>query len=83
MHTIYAGAAPEYGKETFHGRFDRELERVKKAFPEATYIGLADGAPDNWSWLEPRTQRHLIDFCKCPANSSPPFWDGGRAGCVQ
>ena len=62
MHTIYAGAAPEYGKETFHGRFDRELERVKKAFPEATYIGLADGAPDNWSWLEPRTQRHLIDF---------------------
>ena len=62
MHTIYAGAAPEYGKETFHRRFDRELERVKELFPDALYVGLADGAPDNWSWLEPRTERQLIDF---------------------
>jgi hypothetical protein len=62
MHTIYAGAAPEYGKAAFHERFDRELERVKSLFPGALYLGLADGAPDNWSWLEPRTERQLIDF---------------------
>jgi hypothetical protein len=62
MHTIYAGAAPEYGKAAFHDRFERELERVKVLFPDVPYLGLADGAPDNWSWLEPRTDRQLIDF---------------------
>jgi hypothetical protein len=62
MHTLYAGAAPEYGKAAFHERFDRELERVKRVFPGALYVGLADGAPDNWSWLAPRTERQLIDF---------------------
>jgi len=62
MYTVYAGAAPEYGKETFHERFDRELERVKELFPDALYVGLADGAPDNWSWLKPRTERQMIDF---------------------
>ena len=62
LYTVYAGAAPEYGKETFHERFGREVERVKDAFPGALSVGLADGAPDNWTWLEPRTDRHLVDF---------------------
>ncbi len=62
MHTLYAGASPEYGKETFYGRFDAELTRVKEQFPAALYIGLADGAADNWSWLGPRTERQLLDF---------------------
>ncbi len=62
LHTIYAGASPEYGKQTFRERFDREVERVKARHPAALYIGLADGAPDNWEFLEPRTDRQMLDF---------------------
>lgn len=62
MHTLYAGASPEYGKATFLARFDRELERVKRVYPDALYIGLADGASDNWTWLTPRTGVQLVDF---------------------
>lgn len=36
---------------------------VKKHFPNACYVGLADGAKDNWSFLTPRTERQTIDFC--------------------
>lgn len=62
LHTIYAGASPEYGKQTFRERFEREVERVKARHPAALYIGLADGAPDNWEFLEPRTDRQMLDF---------------------
>jgi hypothetical protein len=62
MHTIYTGAAPEYGKARFHEAFSREIERVKLRYPEAIYIGLADGAADNWSFLEGKTDRQMIDF---------------------
>ena len=62
LHTIYLGAAPEYGKEEFHARFVRELDRVKSAFPEIPYLGLGDGATDNWSFLSPLTDHQLVDF---------------------
>jgi hypothetical protein len=62
LHTIYAGASPEYGKETFRERLDREVKRVKAAHPDALYVGLADGAPDNWEFLTPRTERQVLDF---------------------
>ncbi len=44
LHTIYLGATPEYGKEEFHTRFLRELDRVKEKYPDIPYIGLGDGA---------------------------------------
>jgi hypothetical protein len=62
QHTLYVAATPEYGKQTFLGRLERELERVKTAYPQATSIGLADGAEDNWRFLNPRTEVQLIDF---------------------
>ncbi len=62
LHTIYAGASPEYGKQTFLERFGREVERVRARHPAALYIGLADGAPDNWKFLTPRTDRQMLDF---------------------
>jgi len=62
LHTIYMGAAPEYGKENFLKRLDAELARVKAEFPACDYVGLADGAATNWTFLEPRTDRLLLDF---------------------
>src|SRR6266436_3371864 len=44
QHTIYMAATPEYGKATFLGRLDREVDRVKAKYPEAHYVGIADGA---------------------------------------
>ena len=62
LHTIYTGATPEYGKEKFHAKFRREVERVKDAYPQLPYIGLGDGAADNWSYLEPMTDYQTLDF---------------------
>ena len=62
LHTVYAAAAPEYGKLTFFERFEREVERAKAACPEARYVGLADGAKDNWTYLEAVTEVQVVDF---------------------
>jgi hypothetical protein len=62
LHTIYAGATPEYGKEKFHAKFHREVDRVKEAYPNVPYIGLGDGAVDNWSYLKPLTDHQTLDF---------------------
>lgn len=60
--TIYVANAPESGKETFFEKMDIELERVRLVYPEARYTGIADGAHDLWTWLEPRTTWHIVDF---------------------
>ena len=62
LHTIYCAATPEYGKEKFKKKFSREIERVKEKFPDVLYIGLADGAKDNWTFLERYGDRLLLDF---------------------
>ena len=62
LHTLYVAATPEYGKATFLGRLERELARVKAAYPEVTYLGLAAGAEDNWRFLTPHTAVQRVDF---------------------
>ncbi|QDV39474.1 ISKra4 family transposase [Tautonia plasticadhaerens] len=62
LHTIYTAATPEYGKLTFLERFDREIDRVKAAYPEARYVGVADGARDNWLYLDLKTEVQVVDF---------------------
>lgn len=62
QHTIYLAAAPEYGKQTFTERLTREITTAKQRYPEARFIGIADGAATNWSFLEQHTERQLIDF---------------------
>ena len=62
LHTIYTAATPEYGKLTSFQRFDREVDRVKAAHPAALYVGLADGAKENWLYLEGETSVQVVDF---------------------
>lgn len=62
QYSIYLGAAPEYGKERFLAHLERELAQVKAQYPHATYVGVADGAADNWRFLEPHTDIQVIDF---------------------
>ena len=61
QHTIYLGEAPEYGKATFTERLEREITQVKKCYPDAVYLGIADGAKNNWPFLEKHTERQLLD----------------------
>jgi hypothetical protein len=62
LYTVYCGCAPEYGKEKFREKFSSEIEHVKDKFPDVLYIGLADGAPDNWVFLKQHTHRQVLDF---------------------
>lgn len=62
QHTVYLGEAPEYGKGTFFKRLEREIATVKKHYPDALYLGIADGASSNWAFLEQYTERQLLDF---------------------
>jgi hypothetical protein len=60
--TIYLGAAPEYGKKSFLERLEREIERAKNRYPEATLVGIADGAESNGQFLEKQTEEQILDF---------------------
>lgn len=62
QHTIYLGEAPEYGKACFKERYTREITRIKARYPDALYLGIADGAKDNWAYLTPHTDCQLLDF---------------------
>jgi hypothetical protein len=62
QHTTYIAASPEYGRETFLTRLRREVERVKQLYPNAHYQGLADGAPENWTFLNSVTTTQILDF---------------------
>jgi hypothetical protein len=62
QHTTYIAAAPEYGKEKFKDRLTREIERTKALYPSAIKIGIADGAHDNWEFLEKHTDKQTLDF---------------------
>jgi hypothetical protein len=61
-HTIYVGATPEYGQAAFMERMEREIAHVKHLYPEAVYVGIADGAQSNWDFLEPHTPVQILDF---------------------
>ena len=50
--TLYIGEAPEYGKGTFFQRMKKEIATVKKYYPTALYLGIADGAKNNGSFLQ-------------------------------
>jgi len=62
LHTVYVGETPEYGKGAFFKRLEKEIVTVKKHYPDALYLGIADGAKNNWPFLEQHTSRQLPDF---------------------
>jgi hypothetical protein len=62
LHTNYVAHAPEYGKGAFYETFQKEIEQVKKKFAETTFVGVADGAADNWTFLESHVDYQVLDF---------------------
>ena len=62
VHTDYIAASPEYGKKKFFERMEREISLVKTKYPDAKFIGIADGASDNWTFLKKHTDQQITDF---------------------
>jgi len=62
QHTIYLGATPQHGKADFMARLEREIAHVKALYPQATYVGIADGTKSNWTFLERHTTVQVLDF---------------------
>jgi hypothetical protein len=62
MHTTYLAKPPEYGKEEFLAAMEVELERFAQRYPHARWVGVADGAHDQWPWLKRWTDQSILDF---------------------
>jgi Zn-finger protein len=62
LHTTYIAHAPEYGKETFYDDFTKEIETIKKTYKGKLFIGVADGAVDNWKFLQQFVDVQVLDF---------------------
>jgi hypothetical protein len=62
LYTQYLGESPEAGKGRFHERFTREIEGIIRRFSSAAVIGVADGAKDNWTFLEKFGKILCLDF---------------------
>ena len=62
LHTTYLAQSPEHGKEKFLRNYEIEIAATKKRYQGKTYIGVADGAADNWTFLEKHTSKQVLDF---------------------
>lgn len=62
LHTVYLAAPPEYGKERFYQQMEQEIARYQKRYERAQWVGVADGAHDQWNWLEKFVDQMILDF---------------------
>ena len=62
LYTRYTSMSPEYGKNRFHAVFERDIKSIKRLYPKAIYVGIADGAADNWTFLKKYVQIQILDY---------------------
>lgn len=62
IHTRYTASPPQNGKERFYKAFHDDIEQIRRLYPSAVYVGLADGAVDNWSYLQKYVTYQILDF---------------------
>jgi len=62
LSTLYVASSPEYGKERFYRRFTREITDVRALYPDCEYIGIADGAMENWTFLSEYAPLQILDY---------------------
>jgi hypothetical protein len=65
LSTTVLGRMPERGKKTLKDTLEDELVAVLDRRPDLDIVGLADGARDNWTWLDrvlPEGSRQVLDF---------------------
>lgn len=62
LHTIYTACAPEELKVSFNAVMSNEISDVKEHFPDVSYLGVADGARENWLYLESHISVSILDY---------------------
>jgi hypothetical protein len=62
LHTTYVAAPPEYGKDQFYREMEEELHGYQKRYGYANWVGVADGAHDQWDWLKGFVDQLILDF---------------------
>lgn len=83
VHTIYIAQTPEYGKMTFKNRLEKEINLVKIACPNADYTAVADGASDNWTFLDPFVNTSTLDYWHATEYLTPVSKIGTRLESKQ
>jgi hypothetical protein len=62
LYTRYTAMPPESGKDRFYEAFTREIKTIKRLYPKSVYVGVADGAADNWKYLQEHVQCQVLDY---------------------
>ena len=63
LKTIYLGRMPESGKPTLKAQLASEVAHIRRLRPELGIVAVADGAADNWTFLEGlKPETEVIDF---------------------
>ena len=55
------GERPNTAKPVLNSVMQEEINRIKARYPDALYLGIADGAKDNWAFLTPHTDCQLLN----------------------
>ena len=56
LKTLYLGRMPESGKVTLKAQLASEVAHIRQLRPDVRIVAIADGAADNWTFLE--VKRH-------------------------
>ncbi len=62
IYTSYTASSPEFKKHSFFEQFSKEIKNIIKKYPDAKITGIADGAKDNWTFLQKFTKDLCVDF---------------------
>ncbi|BET65815.1 hypothetical protein ASA1KI_41950 [Opitutales bacterium ASA1] len=62
LQSVYFGSPPQYGKDEFFAQMQRLIAVYKQRYAHVRWIGVADGAKENWSWLADHVQVQVLDF---------------------
>ena len=78
---------PESGKLTLKAQLASEVAHIRRARPEIGIVAIADGAADNWTFLETRRPEvidfwHLANICK-PRPTMPWRQAGSRSTAIS
>ena len=81
LRTVTMGRMPEANSRTLKAQLEDELAHLAKAAPHISAVAIADGAKDNWTFLETISDHCLVDYwhaCQHLAKAKDAIGDKGK-----